>query len=266
MPWPEKIEQIEQAIRQKGSLLVALSGGVDSAVVAALAYRALGQKALAVTINSPLVCSGELEDARRVAEAIGINHLIVDLDELQMADFRQNSQERCYLCKQFRFTRLGEIAQEKGYQEIADGTTASDLREFRPGLKAARELGIYHPLAEAGLSQDDTAAIAAFLKLPVAGKPHNSCLATRVPYGEELAPARLQRIDKAEGFIREVLPAAQIRVRDHGELARLEVDSDAVPYLLNQSVSRQITQRLKKLGYQFVTLDLEGYRFGSFDK
>ena len=266
MSWPEKIKQVKQNIRSKESLIVALSGGVDSSVVAALAHAALGEKSLAVTVDSPLLCSGELEDAQRVAGAVGIDHLIVRLNELEMLDFSRNPPERCYLCKRLRFAKLRELAEERGYQHIADGTTASDLGEHRPGMQAAGELGIYHPLAEARLSQQDTAEIAQFLKLPVAGKAHNSCLATRLPYGEELSPERLRRIDQAENLIREMLPPTQLRIRDHGDLARLELAPDTIAHILSQNIYPQIALKLKELGYRFVTLDLDGYRFGSFDR
>lgn len=266
MSWAEKTEEIKQRLRARGSLLVALSGGVDSAVVAALAAAALGDRALAVTVNSPLVGSTELEDAKKVAGDTGIKHMIVELDELEIPGFAQNPAGRCYLCKQFRFGRLKEMARELGYREVADGTTASDLDEYRPGMRAAEELAIYHPLVEAGLTKSDTAGLARYLKLPVTGKAHNSCLATRIPYGEGLTPARLQRIDEAENYLRGLLPGVQLRVRDHGDLARLETGPEAVPRFLDRETGSRITRQLRELGYRFVTLDLDGYRFGSYDE
>ncbi len=266
MHWRDKIRLIEGNIRLKENLIVALSGGVDSSVVAALAYGSLRQNSLAVTVKSPLLCSSDLEDATRVAEAIGINHLILSLNELELPAFLYNPPNRCYLCKKFRFTRLRKLAEERGCKYIADGTTLSDLKELRPGLKAAKELDVYSPLIEVGLSKKETSEIATFLGLPVAGKSHNSCLATRLPYGEELTLSKLKRIDEAENYIRSLIPVKLIRIRDHGYLARLEVDRNELGCLLNRNVSRKITKGLKELGYKFVTLDLEGYRFGSFDK
>lgn len=266
MFWQEKIEQILENIRKKESLIVALSGGVDSSVVAALACKALGQKSLAVTVNSPLVSSSDLENAAKAANYIGINHLILKLDELEMPEFIVNPPNRCYLCKRFRFAELKELAAERGFTEVADGTNSSDVKEFRPGLKAAKELGIYSPLLEAGLSKTETSKIAELLELPVAGEYHNSCLATRVPYGEELTQPKLKRIDEAEKYIKSIVPVKLLRVRAHGEIARLDLGRGEQRFFLDEDVSHEITRKLKELGYKFITLDLEGYRPGSFDK
>jgi uncharacterized protein len=265
MSWNERIDPIKQNIRAKESLIVALSGGVDSAVVAALAAAALGERALSVTVNSPLTGTTELEDARRSAEAIGINHMVIDLNELEIPGFATNPPERCYLCKRFRYQRLLALADELGYRAVADGTTTGDLEEYRPGRQAADELGIYYPLVEAGLTKTNIAELARHLGLPPAGKPHNSCLASRIPYGEELTPARLERIDGAENYLHTVLPDRQLRVRDHGDLARIEVDSDDRDRLLDSDVSPEIVAKLRAFGYRFVTIDLDGYRFGSYD-
>jgi uncharacterized protein len=253
-------------VRQKRSLMVTLSGGLDSSVVAALAFRALGERSLAVTIDSPLTYSGDLHDAGRVAGFIGIKHLVLKFNELEIPEFRSNTTERCYLCKRHRFERLLALAREWGYQAVADGTNSDDSQEFRPGLRAAEELGVYSPLAEAGLSKREILAIAESLELPVARKPHNSCLATRVPYGEELTAERLKRIDTAESYLRSLAPFRQLRVRDHGHLARLELDEEGTTHLMDQGVLKEVVNHLKGLGYDFVTLDLEGYRFGSFDE
>jgi pyridinium-3,5-biscarboxylic acid mononucleotide sulfurtransferase len=266
MTWQEKTQEIVASIRQKKGLVVALSGGLDSSVVSALAHQALGKRSLAVTIDSPLTCSGDLHDAVRVAEFIGIEHLIVRLNELEFPEFRSNPVERCYLCKHHRFERLLSLARERGYQAVADGTNRDDGKEFRPGLRAAKKLGVYSPLVEAGLSKPEVLAIAESLGLPVARKPHNSCLATRIPYGEELSAARLERIDTAETYLRSLAPFKQLRLRDHGHLARLELDQEGISYLMDESISHKVVKKLRELGYNFVTLDLEGYRFGSFDK
>jgi len=266
MSWQEKPNRIIENIRRKGSLIVALSGGVDSSVVTALAYKALEQKSLAVTVSSPLVPSSDLGNATKVAGDIGIDHLILRLDELEIPEFSLNPPNRCYLCKKFRFAKLKELAANRGFEAVADGTNLSDLGEFRPGLKAVKELGIYSPLLEAGLSKKETSRIAELLGLPVAGESHNSCLATRVPYGEELAQPKLKRIDDAEKYIKSVIPVKLLRVRDHDEIARLEVGQEEQRFFRTQETSDKITQKLKELGYKFVTLDLEGYRWGSFDE
>jgi uncharacterized protein len=266
MKLAEKIDRIVDKIRHRESLITALSGGVDSSVVAALAYRALGEKALAVTIASPFTVSEDLRDSARVAGHIGISHLIVHLNELELPGLKANPPERCYLCKKYRFTKLKELARERGYREVADGTNLDDLAEHRPGLKASRELGVYSPLVEGEMTREDVLAAAEFLGLPVAGKPHNSCLATRVPYGEELTIARLKRIDEAEQYLHGLLKTKDLRLREHGSLVRLELDRAGVSRLLDEATSRQAVAKLKELGYRYITLDVEGYRFGSFDE
>ncbi len=265
MKLTEKIDRILDDIRRKESLLVALSGGIDSSVVAALAYRALGEKALAATIDSPLTIAEDVADARRVAEHVGISHLVLKLNELELAGFSHNPPERCYLCKQYRFAKLKKLAGARGYRALADGTTYDDLKEHRPGLKAARELGVYSPLAEAKMTRRDVLAAAELMELPVAGKAHNSCLATRLPYGEELTIARLKRIDEAERYLRGLTGARELRLREHGSLARLELDRAGMACFLDEGVSRKVLRRLKEMGYRYVTVDIEAYRFGSFD-
>jgi len=262
----ERIDRIVTSISRKESLIVALSGGLDSSVVAALAHRALGEKALAVTVDSPLTDSGDLRDAVRVAEHIGISHLVLQLNELELPKFRLNPPERCYLCKQYRFARLKELASERGYRDVADGTTLDDLKEHRPGLEAARQLGVYSPLLEGKLTKKGVLSVAEFLGLPLTGKPHNSCLATRVPYGEELTVARLKRIDEAEHYLRNLIKVKNLRLREHGSLARLELDREGIGHLIDEHISHQVVKKLGELGYKYVTVDIEGYRFGSFDE
>ncbi len=260
-----RIAQLIETIRKKGSLIVAFSGGVDSSVVAAVAQRALGDRSLAVTISSPLHPSGEAEEASRVAEQIGISSLVVGLNEFEIPGFSTNPPHRCYLCKSFRFRKLVEIAVERHFEAVADGTNASDLNEYRPGLKAREELGVYSPLLEAGLSKEDTRGIASILGLHSAGKVANPCLATRVPYGNKLTPARLRRIELAERWIKGVTSAKVVRVRDHDHLARIEVGRDERGLFFNERILGEVARKLKDLGYEFVTLDVEGYRSGSFD-
>jgi uncharacterized protein len=260
-----KIAELTKRIGEKRSLLVAFSGGVDSSVVTALAYRALGDKVLAVTVNSPLLPVLELKDAKEMAERIGVKHVVVELDELGIPGFRSNPTDRCYLCKKYRFEQLKALADKEGFLTVADGTNVSDLSQYRPGLKALRELGVYSPLLEAGLSKEDTREIARLLALPIAEKPASACLASRVPYGEELTQKRLRRIEEAEDFIKNCLGVKILRVRDHGDLARIEVGESERKLLYNEESMRLIAERLKSLGYKFVTMDLEGYRFGSYD-
>ena len=259
------IENLIRRIREKKSMLIAFSGGVDSSVLAFLARQALGDKALAVTIKSPLLPPGELEEAIMMAKWIGIEHVIIELNELEIPGFSNNPRNRCYLCKKFRFSKLKEIAMRKGFNVVADGTNKSDLSEYRPGLKAAIEEGIYSPFLEAGLSKEDIRKIARHLNLPVYDKPPSSCLATRIPYGENITLERLRRIGLAEKAIKELLGISMVRVRDHGDIARIEVYRGDRKLFFNDEALEIIVNELKRLGFKFVTLDLEGYKSGCFD-
>jgi uncharacterized protein len=259
------IDGLLDSIRSKKSILVAFSGGADSTLVAALARRALGDRALAVTIDSPLLPSGDLDHAARTARDIGIEHVMVRLDELPLPRFRSNPPDRCYLCKRFRLERMKEIAARHGLEAIADGTVASDATEYRPGLKAAAEMGAFSPLLEAGLSKAQARLLSEYLGLPTAARPPSPCLATRVPYGLRLGRRRLQRIDRAEQGLRALLGVDVLRVRDHGEIARIELQVADLGLLADEHNAAQAVQTLTRLGWRFVTLDLAGYRTGSFD-
>ncbi len=234
--------------------------------MAALAYEALQDKAVAATFDSPLMIPEEVEDARQVAKTIGIRHHVQTLNELEKASIVPNPVDRCYHCKLLRFREAQVLAVKLGLNVVVDGTTASDLGEHRPGLKAIRELGIISPLLDAGITKTESRQLARELALLVANKPSNSCLATRIPYGETLTEERLARIAAAEKAIREIADVGFIRVRDHGHLARIEVPSDKIQILLRKPISDQIIKQLKAFGYEFVTIDLKGYRFGSFDE
>jgi len=254
-----------ESIRRKKGALVAFSGGADSTLVAALAHQALGDRALAVTIDSPLLPSGDLDHAARTARAIGIEHVTVRLNELELPRFRSNPPDRCYLCKRARLERLGEIAAQRGLQTIVDGTVASDVTEYRPGLKAAAEMGAFSPLLKAGLSKAQARLLSQYLNLPTAARPSSPCLATRVPYGQRVSRRRLQRIDRAEKRLRALLGVDVLRVRDHGEIARIELPAADLSLLADGHNAARAVQALTRLGWQFVTLDLAGYRTGSFD-
>ena len=263
---PVKRRKALDYLKKLGSVLVALSGGVDSSVVAALAFEALHEKAIAVTFDSPLMIPEEIHDARAVANAIGIKHQVQTLDELKVASMVSNPTDRCYHCKLHRFRKAQVLAVKLGISTVVDGTSASDVDEHRPGLRAIKELGIISPLRDAGISKSEARKIAHELKLPVADKPSNSCLATRIPYGEELTNERLSRIAAAEKAVKEITGVSILRVRDHGRLARIEVAQEKVTELLRYEITEQIIEELTALGYEFVTVDLRGYRFGSFDR
>lgn len=247
------------------SAAVAFSGGVDSAVVAQAAYVALGERAVAVTGVSASLASGELEHAQQIAQQIGIRHQIVSTDELTRAGYVQNSPDRCYHCKTELYTRLTELAPQFGVAVLLNGANTDDLGDYRPGMRAASEFRVLSPLADCGLNKADVRELARHWNLPCADKPATPCLSSRIAYGEQVTPERLARIDQAEVFLKE-LGLGEIRVRLHaGELARIEVPLDVLPQVAQPEVREQITQRLRALGFRFVTLDLQGFRSGSLN-
>ncbi len=269
------IENVERVASQRDALLaflqplesaaVAFSGGVDSAVVAQAAYLALGDRAVAVTGVSASLASGELDLARQIAQQIGIRHQVVSTDELTRVGYVQNSPDRCYHCKTELYTKLTELAPQFGVAVLLNGANTDDLGDYRPGMRAASEFRVLSPLADCGLNKADVRELARHWSLPCADKPATPCLSSRIAYGEQVTPERLARIDQAEVFLKE-LGLGEIRVRLHaGELARIEVPLEALPQVAASEIREQITQRLRALGFRFVTLDLQGFRSGSLN-
>lgn len=266
---PSKLlETLLEDFRKKGSIVVAFSGGVDSSVVAILAHQALGDKSVAVTVDSPMMFPDEVQTAKEVAQYIGINHIIVPLNELEYSAILQNPPDRCYHCKKLRFSDLIEFAKKEGYAAVADGTNVEDFDEHRPGIRAARELQVWSPLAERCLGKKEIRALAKLLNLPTAEKPAMACLASRVPYGETLTEERFKRIAQAEIFILNEFGVRQVRVREHedGKVARIEVGSAELDKFFDLEKMNDLTKELQKLGYTYVTLDLRGYRSGAMDE
>lgn len=254
-----KHQRLKAIIRDCGSAVIAFSGGVDSSLVCAVAKEILGNQAVGVTAVSKTYPPGELELAREIARRIGIKHFVIATDELQNPNFTTNPPERCYYCKSELFGKLDGIRRELGFKSILDGTNCDDFLDDRPGLRAAAEFEVMNPLALAGMGKDDVRLLAASYDLPNAEKPANPCLASRIPYGHEITAEKLDRIAKAEKFLRS-LDFQVLRVRDHGDLARVEIGRDELFRAFE--LRGKIVKHLKGLGYKFVTLDLEGYRLG----
>jgi uncharacterized protein len=262
----ERKESIKDYISSLGRVIVAFSGGVDSTVVAALAYEAIDDSALAVIIDSPFFPRSELEEAKKVAEEIGIKYEVLQFNELTTENIRKNPIDRCYTCKKARYKALKKFAEKKGFDYLLEGTNASDLSEYRPGLAASDELDVKKPLLMFEFSKQDTRNMAELLGLSNALKPSNSCLAARVPYDEELTLERLRRVENCEEIIREETGAKVIRARDHGDLLRIELGSNERKQACGEQTMDNLYDRIKALGFRFVVLDLKGYRFGSYDK
>lgn len=248
-----------------GSAAVAFSGGADSTLVAKVARDELGTDAVAVTIDSPLYPSSELAGARGTARKIGIKHVVVWVNPLAEKDFVSNPANRCYLCKLGDLSKVRAVADENGLKEIVDGSNADDRTDYRPGLKAKEELGVRSPLAEVGIGKEEVRELSLMLRLPTATKSASPCLASRIPYGERITKEKLGMIEEAEEFLR-AKGFEGVRVRMHGDMARIEAQPRDIPRLSSAGVRLSVSKRLRALGFTYVSLDLEGYRMGSLNE
>lgn len=256
-----KLGRLRNLLSDMGSVLVAYSGGIDSTFVLKVAHEQLREKAVGITAVSPTFPSIELEAAKQVAREIGARHEIVQTDQLEIPEFVSNDAARCFHCKTDLYQLLETLRQSGDAAYIVDGTNLDDLGDDRPGIKAAREWGVRSPLVEAELSKADIRHLARDLGLSNWDKPAAACLSSRIPRGIPITIEKLNRVEGAEALLyREGL--RQVRVRDHGEIARIEVAPDEVPWLLDSERRTRVSAGLKELGFRFVTVDLEGYRPG----
>jgi pyridinium-3,5-biscarboxylic acid mononucleotide sulfurtransferase len=259
-----QLQQLQTLFQEMGQALIAYSGGIDSTLVAKIAIDVLGDRALAITAESPSLLPEDLEDAIAQAQVLGIRHEVVQTHEMDNPNYATNPTNRCYFCKSELHDTLKPIALELGYPYVVDGVNADDLQDYRPGIQAAQERGARSPLAEVGMTKLEVRELAKFLGLPWWDKPAQPCLSSRFPYGELITVAKLQRVGRAEVYLRR-LGWQNIRVRSEGETARIEVLPEMVQKFVLETDLPRLIQAFQDYGFLYVTLDLEGYRSGKLN-
>ncbi|MGZ4113556.1 MAG: ATP-dependent sacrificial sulfur transferase LarE [Actinomycetota bacterium] len=264
MPVASKLDALHEWFEPLDGVVVAYSGGADSTLVAAVAARALGERSVAVTAVSPSLPPGELEDARSVAARLGIAHRTVRTRETERAEYLANGIDRCYHCKTELYDVLGVVARDAGGATVVSGANVDDLGDYRPGLRAAEEHGVRHPLVEVGLSKAEVREAARTLGVPTWDKPASACLSSRVAFGVRISVEELSKVGRAERVLKD-LGFRQCRVRVHGDLVRIEVEPGELSRLAAPGVRDAVVQAILALGYRYVTLDLQGFRSGSMN-
>ena len=260
-----KLEKLKDILREMEKVLLAFSGGVDSTFLLRVAHDVLGENVLAVIASSETYPESERDEAIRLAQELNIRYKVIQTCELENPDFAGNPPERCYFCKQELFSKLNDIAREEGIPYVLDGTNYEDTTDYRPGMRAAEELGIRSPLKEVQMSKSEIRQLSRALELSTWDKPSFACLASRFPYHTHVDAKSLEQVSQAEQYLR-TLGFTQIRVRHHGQVARIEVLPEEFSKMIEKKAAEAVVKRFKKLGYVYVALDLAGYRTGSMNE
>ena len=261
----QKLEQLKKIFKDMDSVVIGFSGGVDSTFLIRVAKDVLGEKVIAVTASSSTFPEREMKEAIDFAKKLGVSHMIIKSEELDIEGFSKNPKDRCYYCKKELFSKIFKIAKDNNYNFVADGANVDDTGDYRPGMTAARELGVRSPLLEAGMTKNDIRVLSKEMNLPTWDKPSFACLSSRVPYGQEITVEKLQMIDLSEQFLLEI-GFKQVRVRHHGDIARIEVSPEERGKFFNLDVMDKVSQKLNEIGFKYITLDLKGYRTGSMNE
>jgi pyridinium-3,5-biscarboxylic acid mononucleotide sulfurtransferase len=261
----DKVAKLKTIFQEMGSVLIAYSGGVDSAFLAYIANTVLGKKALAVFAHSPVCPPPDLAEATALALKLGLNFRTIETNEMEDNSFIANTPDRCYYCKRELFNKLQALAAVEGLVWLAEGTNYDDLSDFRPGRKACREMNIRSPLLEAGITKEEIRLFSREAGLPTWDKPASPCLASRIPYGTPVTSDVLLKIAEGEKYLRG-LGIRQVRLRHHGDIARIEIDSQNIPLVISEDIRQKLVEKIRSLGYQYITLDLSGYRTGSLNE
>lgn len=261
----EKLNKLKENIKNMGSLAVSFSGGVDSTFLIKVASDVLGDKALAITARSSTYPEREYREAEAFAKKIGVKHITIVSEELDIDGFSENPVNRCYFCKHELFEKVREIAKENGIRYVADGSNVDDLGDYRPGMQAVKELEVVSPLKAVEMTKEDIRLLSKEMDLPTWNKPAFACLASRFPYGQKITKEKLEMVDKAEQFLLDN-GFRQVRVRHHGNLARIEVAASELAKFYNEELMEKVYNEFKNIGFTYVSLDLKGYRTGSMNE